>query len=261
MGFDAADYQRAAKLLDVPVPHIQAMAAVESSGETFWVLDDKLVVPVRFEAHWFGKLTGYRFNTSHPELSSVEWKAALASRTRAGAWDQVRRAEALDRSAARQATSWGGFQVMGFHWKSLGYPSVDALVDSMSANGDDGQMDAFARFVDRNERLQFALKIGDWDTVELLYNGGGYAGAYAAKLRDAVALYADPRNAMPAPRLLRKGDHGADVARLRRALGLASNDNFDADADAAVRRFQASHGLAVDGLVGLMTLRSLGLAA
>ena len=91
---------------------------------------------------------------------------------------------------------------MGFHWKPLRYPSVDAFVDSLSTSGNDGQMDAFARFVDRKDRLQFALKIGDWDTLELLYNGGGYGG-YAAKLRDAVALYADPRNAMPAPRLLR----------------------------------------------------------
>ncbi len=31
--------------------------------------------------------------------------------------------------------------------KRLGYPSVKAFVDSMSANGGDGQMDAFARFI------------------------------------------------------------------------------------------------------------------
>ncbi len=57
-----------------------AMASVESAGETFWSLDGKLVVPVRFEAHWFGKLTSYRFNGSHPDLSCVEWNAALAAR-------------------------------------------------------------------------------------------------------------------------------------------------------------------------------------
>jgi murein L,D-transpeptidase YcbB/YkuD len=41
------------------------------------------------------------------------------------------------------------------------------------------------------------------------------------------------------------------------SLGLAANDNFDGDADTAVRRFQASHGAAIDGVVGMMTLRSL----
>jgi murein L,D-transpeptidase YcbB/YkuD len=45
------------------------------------------------------------------------------------------------------------------------------------------------------------------------------------------------------------------------SLGLAASDNFDGDVDTAVRRFQASHGAAIDGVVGMMTLRSLGLAA
>ena len=120
MSFGAADYQRAAAQLRVPVPHVMAMSAVESSGETFWVLDNRLEVPVRFEAHWFGKLTDYRFNTSHPDLSCRSWNPALAARTRAGAWDQVRRARALDRCAADRRSdhekSCGrqmGFEPMG----------------------------------------------------------------------------------------------------------------------------------------------------
>jgi murein L,D-transpeptidase YcbB/YkuD len=48
---------------------------------------------------------------------------------------------------------------------------------------------------------------------------------------------------------------------LRQALGIPANDNFDADADVAVRKFQTSHGLTVDGVVGTMTRHALGLAA
>src|SRR5690349_14719486 len=103
--FDTADYQRAAARLDVPVVHIMAMASVESAGETFWLLDGKLVVPVRFEAHWFGKLTGYRFNASHPDLSCVSWRPELAARTRAVAWDQLNRARVLDWEVADQSAS------------------------------------------------------------------------------------------------------------------------------------------------------------
>src|SRR6478609_3474242 len=131
MAFDEADYRRAAARLNVPVVNIMAIAAVESAGETFWLLDGKLVVPVRFEAHWFGKLTGYCFNDSHPDLSCMSWNPELAARTRAGAWDQLNRARALDRDAADQSASHGAFQVMGMHWKRLAYPSVNALVDSM----------------------------------------------------------------------------------------------------------------------------------
>jgi hypothetical protein len=261
MSFDAADYQRAAAHLRVPVPHVMAMSAVESAGETFWVLDGRLEVPVRFEAHWFGKLTGYGFNASHPDLSCRSWNPELAARTRAGAWDQVRRARALDPSAADQATSWGGFQVMGFNWRRLGYAGIEEFVASMSANGDDGQMDAFTRYVDADDTLQEALRIGDWETVETLYNGGGYGGLYARKLRAAAALYAgaEPAGTVPTPRPMRQGDTGSDVAALQRALGVTPDGHFGPKTEAAVRMFQEDRGLVVDGIAGAMTRMALRL--
>lgn len=256
MAFDDADYRRAATRLNVPVANIMAMAAVESAGETFWLLDGKPVVPVRFEAHWFGKLTSYRFNDSHPDLSCVSWHPELADRTRAGAWDQVNRARAIDRDAANQATSWGAFQVMGMHWKRLGYPAVQAFIDSMSDYGDDGQMDAFARFIEADHALRASLAIGAWLDVEQRYNGGGYGGAYAAKLRAAADIYAG-QDAPAAPRALRKGDRGADVVALQTALGVRPDGDFGPATDAAVRLFQADRGLVVDGMVGAMTRAAL----
>lgn len=70
MAFDAADYRRASARLDVPDLHIMAMAAVESSGETFWDIGGRLLPPVRLEAHWFGKLTGYRFNAQADRITA-----------------------------------------------------------------------------------------------------------------------------------------------------------------------------------------------
>jgi hypothetical protein len=268
--FDTADYRRAAARLDVPVAHIMAMIAVESSGETMWVVDGRLVPPVRFEAHWFGKLTTYRFNDDHPDLSCDGWNPSLAAGTRAGAWDQLTRARALDAAAADQATSWGGFQVMGFHWERLGYDSIQAFVDSMMRNGDDGQMDAFVQFVLEDPALRASLRIGAWLDVERRYNGGGYNGAYAVKLEAAAALYAghdgEPvtdRAGKPlvaaTPRALRRGDRGADVVALQVALGIQPDGDFGPNTDAAVRLFQADRGLVVDGTVGVMTRRSLGI--
>jgi murein L,D-transpeptidase YcbB/YkuD len=256
MAFDNADYRRAAARLDVPVANIMAMAAVESAGETFWLLDGKLVVPVRFEAHWFGKLTGYRFNDSHPDLSCVSWHPELAARTRAGAWDQLNRARALDRDAADQSASHGAFQVMGMHWKRLAYPSVKAFVDSMNANGDDGQMDAFARFIQTDPALHASLALGAWLDVEQRYNGGGYGGTYAARLRVAAEIF-ESHDAPKAPRAMRKGDRGADVAALQTALGVRADGDFGAATDAAVRLFQGDRGLSVDGIVGAMTRAAL----
>ncbi len=258
MGFDEADYRRVSARLTVPVAHSMAMAAVESGGETFWVVDGRLVVPVRFEAHWFGKRSGYRFNESHPDLSCVSWNPDLAAKTRAGAWDQVNRARLLDSTAANEATSWGAFQVMGFNWQRLRYNSADAFVSSMSDRGDDGQIDAFAAFVEADPILHRALRVGDWDTVERLYNGGGYGGSYAVKLRNAVALYSGA-GAPVKPRILRLNDHGADVAALQSALGLAATSIFDAATDSAVRLVQQHHHLEVDGKVGPMTRGALGM--
>lgn len=256
--FDTADYQRAAARLDVPVAHVMAMAAVESAGETLWIVGNRLVPPVRFEAHWFGNLTGHRFDGSHPDLSCVSWNPDLAASTKAGAWQQLQRARALDEDAANQATSWGAFQVMGFHWKRLDFASVQAFVDSMTSNGDDGQMDAFVEFVEADPALHASLRIGAWLDVERRYNGGGYGGAYAVKLEAAVALYAGQADPV-APRVLRKGDKGPDVVALQRALGVTPDGDFGPQTDAAVRLFQADRGLVVDGIAGVMTRRSLGL--
>jgi len=255
MAFDQADYRRAAARLDVPVAHIMAMAAVESSGETLWTIGGRQVPPVRFEAHWFGKLTRYRFNDEHPDLSCVSWNPALAAGTRAGAWEQLTRARALDTDAADQATSWGGFQVMGFHWERLGYDSVQAFVHSMMRNGDDGQMDAFVQFVLEDPALRASLRIGAWLDVERRYNGGGYGGAYALKLKGAAALYAGAGSL--SPRVLRKGDRGADVMALQVALGVTPDGDFGPVTEAAVRRLQADRGLVVDGIVGRMTRDAL----
>lgn len=263
--FDTADYQRAAARLNVPVANIMAMAAVESSGETLWNVGNRPVAPVRFEAHWFGKLTGYRFNDDHPDLSCVSWNPALAANTKAGAWDQVNRARALDENAADEATSWGAFQVMGFHWQRLGYPNVQAFADSMTINGDDGQMDAFVRFVEADPALHASLTIGAWRDVENRYNGGGQGGAYADKLRVAAETYGSASLAymgsdLPRPpRPLRKGDKGPDVAALQRALGITPDSDFGPQTDQAVRMFQADQGLVVDGIAGIMTRRALGI--
>lgn len=254
MGFDKADYDRAAKALAAPVANVMAVSSVESAGETFWVLDSKLVVPVRFEAHWFGKLTRYKFNDSHPDLSVVNWTPSLAASTRAGAWDQVNRARLLDKDAANQASSWGAFQVMGFHWERLGYMSVGSFVAVMSANGDDGQMDAFVRFVKADAAVLSAIREGDWDTFELRYNGGGQNGAYAARLRAAVANLG---GTAPGPRAARIGAVGDDVKALQVALGLDADGVFGPATDAALRKFQAAHGLVVDGVAGALTMKAL----
>jgi len=187
MSFSEDDYLRAADSLGVPVARIKAVAEVESNGATFWTIGGERKPPIRHEAHWFGKLTGYRFNASHPEISSTRWHPRLAAGTRVGAWAQHLAAAALDEAAAIQSASWGPFQIMGFHWQKLGFASPQDMRAAMFSAA--GQLDAFIRFIKASPVIEDALQRGDYEAFESGYNGGGYGGAYARKIEDAEARY------------------------------------------------------------------------
>ena len=53
--------------------------------------------------------------------------------------------------------------------------------------------------------------------------------------------------------LLKRGDSGEDIKLLQTALNLKADGNFGPATEAAVKNFQGSHGLQIDGLVGSTT--------
>jgi peptidoglycan hydrolase-like protein with peptidoglycan-binding domain len=56
---------------------------------------------------------------------------------------------------------------------------------------------------------------------------------------------------------LSEGDEGRQVELLQQALGIGADGNFGPETEAAVQRFQAHHGLTVDGIVGSQTWAAL----
>ncbi|QOK96347.1 DUF3380 domain-containing protein [Ralstonia pseudosolanacearum] len=185
----AADLQRAADTLGVPVAAVRAVNEVESLGSGF--LPDGRPV-ILFERH-----------VMYRQLMAAEKDAdALAVRYpnivnpgrggyvgKAGEHTRLAQAIAIDRSCAFASASWGLFQIMGYHSERMGYPDVAAFVAAMQRD-EGAQLDAFVRFVSTDPALHKALAGGRWSTFAALYNGPAYKdNLYDVKLARAFARY------------------------------------------------------------------------
>jgi len=98
---------------------------------------------------------------------------------------RLQQAITLHASAAYESASWGAFQIMGYHWKTMGYASVDDFVAQMR-EGYAQHLGAFVRFIAADGGLRLALLKKDWTGFARRYNGPGYAkNAYDVKLAKA----------------------------------------------------------------------------
>lgn len=90
--------------------------------------------------------------------------------------------------AAYTSASWGSFQIMGFHFRSLGYSSVDHFVAGMYQK-EAKHLEAFGRFLEVNNLIR-QLKEKDWHKFARGYNGSGYRqNNYHIKLQEAFEKY------------------------------------------------------------------------
>lgn len=183
-----------------PLNHLLAVAQVESGGKVGAAIDGKMEPIVRFEGHYFDRRVVAHRRAEARKLGLANPKAGAVKNpaTQQARWDKlIRPAAAIDRQAAYESVSWGLGQVMGAHWKALGYGSVLALVDH-ARKGAGGQIELMARFIASNSVLSAALRAGQWATFARGYNGPGYkANAYDTKMAAAAKRWASVK--VPAP--------------------------------------------------------------
>lgn len=249
---------------------LRAVAEVESGGRAFAYVGGRKEPLIRFEGHYFHRLLdgAERDRAQQQGLASPRAGAIKNPRKQADRWALIERAAKIDRQAALQSVSWGIGQVMGVHWKTLGYGSVDALVRE-ARSGVAGQIRLMLRFISVN-RLVSVLHARDWAGFARRYNGPAYAkNRYDVRL---AAAYARHRDTKPTPRSVpyssqasalvkrgSRGEHVRDLQRMLTAVGfpLQADGVFGARTEASLRAFQRLNGLVVDGIHGPRTVAAL----
>lgn len=178
------DYKQAAGFLGVDVACVKAVTKVESRGSGFLASGEPVIL---FERHWMYKLLKAKGVT--PVVSDVCNPQAGGYLGGAKEHERLAKAVLIDRECALQSASWGLFQIMGFHWKALGFTSVQEFINQQYRS-EAGQLDTFVRFIQINPGMHKALKDKDWAKFARLYNGPDYAkNNYDTKLAAAYVSF------------------------------------------------------------------------
>lgn len=145
---------------------LRAVIGVESGGIGFSATTGKIII--QFEPSWFKRnkadwkkdTKNVTWQTNGVENQTEEWRAFNS-------------AFASDANAAMKSTSVGLMQVMGFHWKLLGFKDVGAMWD-FTKESEANQLELGLKFISSNPKMLKALKTNDWATFSYYYNGEQY---------------------------------------------------------------------------------------
>lgn len=184
-----ADIQHAAQALGCDTGALHAILEVEAPRGGF--LPDGRVT-ILFERHIFYRqlreadIDALTLAQRQPTICNTAPGGYVGG---AAEYQRLALAKAINVDCALASASWGRMQVMGFHWKTLGYPSVAAFVENM-ATGEAEQLRAGVKLIAANEAMHAALVAHDWPAFAQAYNGPAYAGhGYDLRLAAAYRRY------------------------------------------------------------------------
>jgi hypothetical protein len=168
---------------DLHLADVQAVYEVETGGSGFLSNGNPKIL---FERHWFSKFTNGVYDTLHPDISNKTrggYKGSL------GEWSRFDKAKKLNKDAAIKSTSWGAGQIMGFHYKDLGFETPQDFLNQ-NFKGEYEQFEIMLKFIKNNNSIYLALKNRNWPMFARLYNGPAYReNQYDTKLAAAHAKH------------------------------------------------------------------------
>jgi len=201
--------QELAKQFGISLAMLQAFLEVESAGSGFFTdWKGQPRIKIQFEPHWFKRLLPAaklqhiydlwdKQEKKKAKLTETEklllhnWQIAVLNKVdvQQAEWQSFNCAYAICPDTAMQSASWGLGQVMGFHYKDLGYKSVAAKVEAFKQSEYE-QVKGMLTFCQKKKGLMEAMQARNWDRVAYLYNGADYAkGSYHLKLAKAFSKY------------------------------------------------------------------------
>jgi hypothetical protein len=184
------DIQEFADKWKLEIPAVKSVIKVESSGRGF-MKDGR--PKILFEGHVFWKklkqagIVPETYAKQNPDILYPSWTRAHYQGG-IGEYDRLERAQLIHEEAALASASWGLFQIMGYHYKSLDYPSIVEFVN-LQAQNEFEHLEAFGRYIHKFNLLE-ALRQKDWAAFARGYNGKGYAtNKYDIKLENYYRQY------------------------------------------------------------------------
>lgn len=175
-----AEITQIARELRVLPEQVRAVAAVESNGGGFLPSGHPKIL---YERHWFRRRIGKVLGSisvrghflAHPTPGGYTLDADRDGMN--DSWEKLLEACATDPVAAFESCSWGKFQIMGGHWKPLGYPDVFRFAYSM-VGGEFGHYRALAAFIRANGLTRAMQRLStdarQNEDFARRYNGAGF---------------------------------------------------------------------------------------
>lgn len=157
-----AEKTKLASEFNISLASLEMVVEVESGGKGFDEKTGKIII--QFEPHWFKRKA--------PCTPSGAWSLNSVDR-QANEWLAFNDAFSSNANAAMESTSVGLMQVMGFHFKLLGFKSVGEMWD-YAKESEYNQLRLGLLFIKSNSKMYNALKNNDFGTFAYYYNGSNY---------------------------------------------------------------------------------------
>lgn len=255
--------ERIAMRLKIEPAVLQAVVEVESDGRAFALVKGRQEPLIRFEGHYFDQRLKepLRALARQQGLASPVAGKVKNPKDQPGRWAMLTRAGRIDKQAALESISIGVGQVMTAHWARLGFDSVVKMIGE-ARSGLDGQIEIMARYIEKFGLVDELQRL-DFTGFARGYNGPGFRKyGYHLKMAAAYARISGDGPVSAASGMLRMGSTGAKVRELQALLVRAGHPvkvdgDFGPTTRDAVRTFQKTNKIRVDGVAGPETMRRL----